>query len=474
MNGNTFSCFSDNWILSLIGDWGTVVVWGADDETQYPYDEQKTTLAGKVTTYTVPMDEKVTITTNKGTAGNYFVNGEPVEMVGGTTNSVAIVMKVDKELDIGEFDAAKKVIAVHAGSGVTLTGVTNGTSDIESTKVTKDEDKNVWYVAANDMKVIKAKTTATTGAGALILTTNKNAVAATVQSLGTSADGATTVYKADTAGTEISLSLASGADTTQKAIDTDVYVYAASQVTSIANVTVKSGDTTIVTGTNSAYVKVGETLTTEVAAGDTFGVIATSATKTDKVKAVPDSSVLVENEAITLNKAWTVTLNGFESVATDTTETVKNGYYVVDGVKITKESIAAAGNVINTSVAGTITATALASAADVAVSAEVSLSKAIAIVKTANIDTISYKRGQTDNYETFGTAKNAETVYILPGQTLKIVGATTNSAGKTLKITVATGVTAPTPDYNEASTATAAFEAKLSDVTVDISIDEQG
>ena len=89
-------------------------------------------------------------------------------------------------------------------------------------------------------------------------------------------------------------------------------------------------------------------------------------------------------EAVTLSKAWKVTLNGFTSVKTsDNAMTVTDGSYVADGKSLDYTTLPADKHVINTT-DGSVAADAVLTS-NVTVSADVELSAATQVEITSNI-----------------------------------------------------------------------------------------
>ena len=174
-------------------------------------------------------------------------------------------------------------------------------------------------------------------------------------------------------------------------------------------------------------------------------------------------------EAVTLSKAWKVTLNGFTSVKTSTNAlTVTDGSYVADGEDLDYTTLPAGKHVINTT-DGSVAADAVLTS-NVTVSADVELSAATQVEITSDIDKIEYVRsgsGRTSEITDTGDNK----VYVLAGETLVVTG-TTTTTGTRIKLTVAAGQTAPALTLDEAADGAVAAMIQFVIGEVDVKADE--
>ena len=127
-------------------------------------------------------------------------------------------------------------------------------------------------------------------------------------------------------------------------------------------------------------------------------------------------------EAVTLSKAWKVTLNGFTSVKTsDNAMTVTDGSYVADGKSLDYTTLPADKHVINTT-DGSVAKDAVLTS-NVTVSADVELS-ATQVEITSNIAKIEYVRSGSGRTSEITDTNSDDKVYVLAGETLVVTGTT--------------------------------------------------
>ena len=260
------------------------------------------------------------------------------------------------------------------------------------------------------------------------------------------------------------------ADSTTWTVGTaDAAIYAAQTLTLGTDVTAsyKKDDGTSVTLPAGGSRDVAFGLELTVAAGDADAAVIEG---TEVGDADVSGKYEMPAEAVTLSKAWKVTLNGFTSVKTsDNAMTVTDGSYVADGKSLDYTTLPADKHVINTT-DGSVAADAVLTS-NVTVSADVELSAATQVEITSNIAKIEYVRSGSGRTSEITDTNSDDKVYVLAGETLVVTG-TDTTTGKRIELTVAAGQTAPALTLDEAADGAVVAMIQFVIGEVDVKADE--